>query len=351
MRCVPSIVVAVVACSSPPPRAPAPRAPSPGIDEVLAAFERAPVVGFGERHRSVTTHAFLRELIRDPRFAATVNDIVVEFSTPLHQATLDRFVIAGETVDEQELRRVWQDTTQLLVWDAPMYRQLLETVRDVNRALPRERRIRVLGGDPPIDWSKVHSRADYAPFAARDPDTARVIEREVLARHRKALVVIGAMHLPRREPLAIVLKSDGATLTQLLQQHDPHSIVTVFTITSERPVVAGWRPREFRFVTGALAARSFSELMEGSVRIMTKGPDGKPVPREIKPEELPTIGEMVDAILYLGPDTGEVDAPAELYRDRAYVERLRQRSAVMKEIFGMDFGPDIDAEVKRAGGS
>jgi hypothetical protein len=39
---------------------------------------------------------------------------------------------------------VWQDTTQLLVWDAPMYRELLVTVRDVNRTLPRDRRTRVL---------------------------------------------------------------------------------------------------------------------------------------------------------------------------------------------------------------
>ncbi len=187
------------------------------VGDTLAAFERSPIVGFGEYHRSSTCHAFLRELVRDPRFAATVNDIVVEFATPFHQDILDRFVVDGADVDERELRTVWQDTTQLIVWDAPMYRQLLVTVRDVNRTLPRDQRVRVLGGDPPIDWSKVHTPSDYGPFGARDPDYAKVIESEVLAKHRKALLVIGRMHLPRQNPFTTTSGRKLKTVTQLLR--------------------------------------------------------------------------------------------------------------------------------------
>src|ERR1035438_10232467 len=40
-------------------------------------------------------------------------------------------------------------------------------VRDANRKLPAERKLRIVLGDPPIDWEQVRSREDvglYLPF-------------------------------------------------------------------------------------------------------------------------------------------------------------------------------------------
>lgn len=313
------------------------------IGGILAAFERSPIVGFGEHHRSSTCHAFLRELIRDPRFAATVNDIVVEFATPFHQDILDRFVVDGAEVDERELRTVWQDTTQLLVWDAPVYRELLVTVRDVNRTLPRDRRVRVLGGDPPIDWSKVHTPSDYEPFGVRDPDYVKVIEREVLAKHRKALLVIGRMHLPRQHTLTTTSGRKLQNLTQLLTERDPDRIFVVWTVIGSS---LGLRPRELRSTKTEIGARSFAELMP-QLTVLVNGPDGKPAPRPIAPSDLPPIRELVNALLYLGPDAGEVEVPAEVYRDAAYVAQLRERAAILREMFGFDAW-DIEAEIARA---
>lgn len=314
------------------------------IGGILAAFERSPIVGFGEHHRSSTCHAFLRELIRDPRFAATVNDIVVEFATPFHQDILDRFVVDGADVDERELRTVWQDTTQLLVWDAPVYRELLVTVRDVNRTLPRDRRVHVLGGDPPIDWSKVHTPSDYGAFGARDPDYARVIEHEVLAKHRKALLVIGGMHLLRQNPLRTTSGRKLQDVTELLAKRDPNRIFVVWTVIGPS---LGLQPRELRSTKTEIGAHSFAELMPHNLTLLAKGPDGKPVPKAIVPSDLPPIRELVDALLYLGPDAGEVEAPAEVYRDTAYVAQLRERAAILKEMLGFDPW-DIEAEIARA---
>jgi hypothetical protein len=314
------------------------------IGGILAAFERSPIVGFGEHHRSSTCHTFLRELIRDPRFAATVNDIVVEFATPFHQDILDRFVVDGADVDERELRTVWQDTTQLLVWDAPMYRELLVTVRDVNRTLPRDRRARVLGGDPPIDWSKVHTPSDYGPFGARDPDYVKVIEREVLAKRRKALLVVGGMHLLRQNPLTTTSGRKLQNVTQLLAERDPNRIFVVWTVIGSS---LGLRPRELRSTKTEIGARSFAELMPHNLTLLVNGPDSKPVPKPISPSDLPPIRELVDALLYLGPDAGEVEAPAEVYRDTAYVAQLRERAAILKEMLGFDV-QDIEAEIARA---
>lgn len=108
------------------------------------------MVGEGP-HGNEQGHAFRLALIRDRRFAASVNDIVVEFGSARYQDLMDRFVNGGD-VPAQELRRAWQDTTvTTAVWDRPIYEEFFRAVRDVNAALPPGRRLRVLLGDAPID--------------------------------------------------------------------------------------------------------------------------------------------------------------------------------------------------------
>ena len=134
----------------------------PAIDLVLSAFDRHPLVAVsdGAGHGQVETRHFIANLIRDRRFAPTVRNLVIEFGNARYQATLDRYV-RGEPVPRDELLRVWEDTTQISgVWSLPMYEQILADVRSVNEALPPAQRIRVIAGDPPIDWSVVTSPAD-----------------------------------------------------------------------------------------------------------------------------------------------------------------------------------------------
>jgi hypothetical protein len=85
---------------------------------ILDAFQSHPVVALGEgTHGNEQGHTFRLALIRDPRFASTVNDIVVEFGSARYQDLMDRFV-RGEDVPTALLRQVWQNTTQAsAVWD------------------------------------------------------------------------------------------------------------------------------------------------------------------------------------------------------------------------------------------
>jgi len=95
-------------------------------------------------HNNEQGHTFRLSLIRDPRFAATVNDSVVESGNARNQDVMDRFV-PGDDVPYDVLRQVWQNTTQPhAVWDVPIYEELFRTVRSVNESLPRERQLRVL---------------------------------------------------------------------------------------------------------------------------------------------------------------------------------------------------------------
>ena len=154
----------------------------------------------GEMHESVQEHALLNQLVAAPEFPEHVNDSVVEICNSLYQDTIDRY-IAGEDVQPERLRLSWENVVGAPggVPVAP-YHGLYDTIRSVNQKLPRNRRLRVLCGDPPIDWTRVETRDDIAPFLGfRDEHYAGVVRYNVLALRRKALLIMGGGHFQRRE--------------------------------------------------------------------------------------------------------------------------------------------------------
>src|SRR4051794_10773658 len=130
------------------------------IATMIDAFRTHAIVALDDDHGEERCAAFRLSLIRDSRFPTVVNDIVVEFGNSRHQAVADAFV-SGAPVSDDTLRAVWQDTTiPRPVWDRPVYEEFFTTVRLVNRNLSRERQLRVLLGDPPIDWNDVRTAED-----------------------------------------------------------------------------------------------------------------------------------------------------------------------------------------------
>ena len=174
-------------------------APLDAVTTIIDAFRTHPVVALSEGHGEERSHAFLLGLIRDPRFPAVANDIVVEFGNARYQDVTDRFV-RGDDIADETLERVWQDTTQPhTIWDVPIYEQFFRAVRALNATLPGARRLRVLLGDPPIDWTTVRTLEDLRKSrVGRSRHPADVILREVLAKGRRALVLYGAGHLWRQ---------------------------------------------------------------------------------------------------------------------------------------------------------
>jgi len=179
------------------------------VPQVIDAFGRANLVGLGERHGARQDSEFRLRLIRHPAFWRAGADIVVEFANAGRQEILDRF-IAGGDVSAAELANIWRDTTQPGAWDSPVYEQFLREVRQVNTSLPAADRLRVLAGDPPVDWNAPDAQIRQA-VEGRDEFAASVMEREVLRKDRKALVVFGTLHLCRRRSgtLAELLRGDA----------------------------------------------------------------------------------------------------------------------------------------------
>jgi hypothetical protein len=306
--------------------------PVDGVAGVLAAFASFPLVAVGETHQVQEELDFLTALLHHPGFPETVDDVVVEFGNALHQPLVDRFV-AGEPVAAAELRPVWRDVVGAPhgLLDAPVYEQFLRTVRAVNRRQPAGRRLRVLLGDPPVDWARAQRTEDVRPWLGRrDEHYADVVAREVLDRGRRALLIAGAGHFFR---ISEFDPADGVVVQRLERRHPGATFVVLphcgFAETAEFSALearlAGWPLESLAHLAGTwLGAVDARDLLGAD----TVAEWGGFVGRDGRPVERVTLAELVDAYLYLGPRASlTVSAPnPAIYRgDPAYLAELRRR--------------------------
>ena len=334
-----SVVAAAPSCAqqSAPPR---PAVPIEPINAILDAFRSHSIVALSEgtTHGDEQSHAFRLALIRDPRFAATVNDIVVESGNALYQDVIDRFV-RGDEVPYDSLRQVWQNTTQPhTVWDAPIYEEFYRAVRAVNASLPRERQLRVLLGDPPIDWERIRSREEIRqlsvvnPLFDRDRYPADLIRREVLAKQRRALVVYGAMHLQRRNLLFNYepLESGAPTIVSLLESAGATKVFSIWVNANLEKLqadVASWGKPSIAIIRGTvLGAADFTFYYPWNVERMAFI-DGKLVDIARDRWRSLRMEDQADAVFYPGEASTIKTSRLSpgLCADPAYMEmRLRR---------------------------
>jgi hypothetical protein len=295
------------------------------IEAVLAAFQAHRVVAIGDAHACQEVHDLLLTMLSDPRLYGAASDLIVEFGNASCQDTLDKFILAGEPVSDARLRLVWRDTTQSpnIVVDSPVYEQVYRRVRAVNWTLPADRKIRVLAGDPPFDWSEVTS-ASQVPFPQRDTYPASLAVQS-LARGRRVLLIYGSMHLLRRP--------QGRTLTGLIEQETG---VRAYVIVPLRPLATdpgGVFPRLAACPRGTViptAGTWLGQVSAGDILPGATASASGQAPRFINPWCGLTFGQLADAGLYAG-QAAELTAawpdPA-IYLDPVYWAELKRRDAI-----------------------
>jgi hypothetical protein len=107
-----SLISGVWARAEGPKAGPRSSIPADPATVILDAFSSRPLVALAEgQHWNEQGHAFRLSLRRDPRFAARVDDIVVECGSSRYQDAMDRFV-SGADVSYASLRHAWEDTMQ-----------------------------------------------------------------------------------------------------------------------------------------------------------------------------------------------------------------------------------------------
>jgi hypothetical protein len=341
-----SAVLALAAAG--PPRAeaaglrqgpgPAPDTP-PGADPrpddpfrgVLQALGRFPLVAVGEMHFLQEWHDFLTALLFHPDLPGQVNDVVVEFGNAKYQDVADRFVLDGQPVANAELARIWRHTLGGgVLWDAPVYPQFFRTLRAVNWMRPKANRIRVLLGDPAFDYRKAAGDDGKAylrtVFNDRDPHYAAVVEREVLGKGRRALLLAGTGHIARNVKNDRTGQPNAATL--LDRKHSGQLFVVLPLVPSPRdPKKAGPADPE----QAALGwPRPSLATMAGTSIGERRGPLAH---RAVDPSAA-RFRDQADAALYLGPAeelTASRPDPS-LYQAGTYADELKQHNEALKRL-------------------
>ncbi len=279
------LLLALVAGSVAAQQQPKPATPVDPIAGIVDAFKTHQIVAISDAHGNEQNQAFIKALIRDPKFAATVNDIVIEFGNARYQSLVDRYV-RGEKVSEDSLRLVWQNTT--VANEISVDPQFFSVVRSVSATLPRERQSRVLLGDPPIDWSAVQNRDDHFKWLAmRDSHPAALIVLEVLAKQRRALLVYGHLHFQRKNVFSNLDMHDWRmqTIVSLIESATPTRIFSIWQIGDElktvQPDVATWKVPSLAIIRGtALGTADITVFTPAPMRMAFDGDKRVPVPRE-----------------------------------------------------------------------
>lgn len=176
--------------------------------------------------------------------------------------------------------------------------------RDVNRRLPPGRRIRVLAGDTRVDWSSMHSPADWQALGDNNQSFADVLTNDVLAKGHRAFVVLGSNHLMRTGS-----RDDGPNTTTRVEWRYPGSMYVAW-LYNGRP---GGADADARMSRDGWCAPSVVPLHDSWIGAISAGSH--------------RFDEIADALLYLGPSAAlKEELPSDSDFEKPYRRELDRRS-------------------------
>jgi len=303
--------------------------PQPAVTAILAAFDKYEVVAMPQGHGMQDLNDFIFSLIRNPAFSEKVNDIVFESGNSLYQPILDRY-IAGEDVPFTEVQKVWRKMGQPAAGASAFVEQFYPLVRALNQKLPPQRRLRVLAGDPPIDWDQIKSMDDIIRLVHRDASAASIMEKAVLSKHRKALMLYGTFHLLHmsevRASAVSIYEKDYPNLTFVISDFGMFD-TDLPTLSSSR--FATWPIPSLARAKGTwLGALDLGHFLPPSIRIDEKDCQ---VHAEFPKMLQKPMEDLIDAFLYLGPQDLRLreKIPADIALDTNYRAEFQRGAATL----------------------
>lgn len=332
------------------------------MDGIFAGFQNHPLVALGDAYGLAQEQDFYAAILRDPRFARDIGNLVVEFGGAAQQKTIDRYV-NGEDVPYAELRRVWTD---VVGWVPTVTYQgfvnIYATVRAVNMTLPKDRRIKVWLGEPVIDWTKIATAEQWRPLLRqRDSNPAALIEREILAKGKKSLVIYGTGHLSK----SLVTYGTGDTvgsLRTIVEREHPGAFFIVMPYTGYHEDACSVRlEKGFGHTAPALLTPVAGTALEKRIRqpgCNATDPSqvaGSPAEKQkALADYLETNFALSgDALLYFGPKAALVRSPTmmDMYLDSGLRKEMERRYRIIMgkplgDVNGVERNPVLNQPYK-----
>lgn len=221
------------------------------IKKVVQAYDSTSIVFFGESHDKVELLEFYTALIQNEFFQRKVDVIALELGNAFYQDILNRY-IAGEEVDYSEVRKVWFDATNSLLQfgDSSLTEQLINRIRAINLTIESNNKYQVVAMDPPINWSHIHSSADFWPWLGRrDLHFIQSIWYQLIDKKRSGFVIMGKRHLVKNDPKPlnyvsvadVIEKRTGKPVTIIRVEEDRKINAGIYSVhetqLSEKPII------------------------------------------------------------------------------------------------------------------
>ncbi len=295
---------------------------------ILSTYKECNIIGISEGpHGLENSHKFFLKLVSNKKFQKTINVLIVEFCSIEYQDVLDDYIM-GKKNNIKELRKAWRESTQNSNghWDAPVYFNLLKKIRDVNKKLPKKKKIRVLAGDPGMDWQSINTNKDYfRGLSQRDILPAHLAIEYGITLNKKVLLIYGGLHFPKKSDE----KQDSTywTITSVVNKRYPGSMKVIEILDVSQFNLGGETEKLPIF-----SIIDFSNSEAGNL------PAEKVFPSVInqKGEKIEVykgykVKDIIDAFLYVGPSaTWKIsEAPKSVYKDDEYWNELNRRNKII----------------------
>jgi hypothetical protein len=194
------------------------------------------------------------------------------------------------------------------------YEQLFPLVRRINQRLPSSKRLRVVAADVAVDWNTMKTPSDVMPFMqGREEHFVDVMEKEVFAKQKKALMLFGIGHLAHGLELPPDQAKFAIPSTAVARYERKHPGVT-FVIGTAPGIGTCGRPDSPETNTLQIAMNSLT--VPSLVRTKSSTPAG------------PLRG--IDGYVYLGPrDLALTEShPADVFLDTEFIAELHRRATL-----------------------
>jgi hypothetical protein len=249
-------------------------------DSVAAQFDSHQFVFIGSTHGWRKQHDFQLCLLSRPEFQRRVTDVMVEWGNPSHQDLVDRYLLQLAAIPLDSLAPVWVNTDAPDLWGRlTLMPTFYQAVRTINERLEPARRIRVIGGNEPIDWSKVQTQDDVARYPYKSNWAAHVVmEHYAPDPSRKLFVIYGEGHVNRSGTLTAEARQkvslDQWFMVGLIRERGTEGDLISTLGDPAQPFYAG----------------------------MKKFPALPPYPRDLAIARQAPLVSVMDAVVYLGPE-------------------------------------------------
>jgi hypothetical protein len=207
------------------------------------------------------------------------------------------------------------------------YEQLFPLVRRINQRLSLSKRLRVVAAGPPVDWNDIKNQADVTPFLGQslDENYAAVMDKEVFAKQRKALMLFGNGHLVHGvevPPAAAEFAIPQGTVARYERKHPG-----VTFVIDQFDIIPGLCNAPGSANSAGLKAKMEMWPVPSLVRTKGTALPGATIALGGK------VTVLIDAFLYLGPrDLALAEpSPADIFLDTEFMAELHRRASLTGE--------------------